>query len=64
LINGEAIIGANTCRDILTSMSDIVDRRSKAYEEALGKARDAATEAMIRRAVAINANAVLAVDLD
>ena len=45
-------------------MSDIVDRRSKAYEEALGKARDAATEAMIRRAIAINANAVLAVDLD
>ena len=64
LVTGEAIIGANIFRDMLASMRDIVGGRSKAYEEALEKARNAATEEMIRRAVAMNANAVLAVDLD
>ncbi len=64
LVTGEAIIGANIFRDMLASMRDIVGGRSKAYEEALEKARHAATEEMIRRAVSMNANAVLGVDLD
>lgn len=64
LVTGEAIIGANIFRDLLASMRDIVGGRSRAYEEALEKARQAATEEMIKRALGMNANAVIGVDLD
>ena len=64
LVTGEAIIGANLFRDMLASMRDIVGGRSKAYEEALAKARQAATDEMVNRAVSMNANAVIGVDLD
>ena len=64
LVTGEAIIGANIFRDLLSSMRDIVGGRSKAYEEALEKTRHAATEEMISRAIALKANAVIGVDLD
>ena len=64
LVTGEEIIGANIFRDLLASMRDIVGCRSRAYEEALEKARHAATEEMISRAIALNANAVIGVDLD
>ena len=64
LVTGEAIIGANLFRDMRASMRDIVGGRSKAYEEALAKARLAATDEMVKRAVSMNANAVIGVDLD
>ena len=64
LVTGEAIIGANIFRDMLASMRDIIGGRSRAYEQALEKARQVATEEIIERATAINANAVIGVDID
>ena len=49
---------------MLASMRDIAGGRSKAYEEALAKARLAATDEMVKRAVSMNANVVIGVDLD
>ena len=64
LVTGEAIIGANLFRDLLASMRDMIGGRSRAYEEALETARQAATDEMVLRAKAKNANAVIGVDLD
>jgi uncharacterized protein YbjQ (UPF0145 family) len=64
LLTGEAIIGANIFRDMLASMTDIIGGRSRAYEQALEKARQVATEEMVARATAMKANAVIGVDID
>ena len=42
----------------------IVGGRSRAYEQALEKAREVATEEMVVRATAMKANAVIGVDID
>jgi len=64
LVTGEAIIGANIFRDMLASMRDIIGGRSRAYEQALEKARQVATEEMVVRATTMKANAVIGVDID
>ena len=64
LVTGEAIIGANIFRDMLASMTDIIGGRSRAYEQALEKARQVATEEMVGKATAMKANAVIGVDID
>ena len=64
LVTGEAIIGANIFGDMLASMRDIIGGRSRAYEQALEKARQVATEEMVVRATAMKANAVIGVDID
>ena len=64
LVTGEAIIGANIFRDMLANMRDIIGSRSRAYEQALEKARQVATEEMMVRATAMKANAVIGVDID
>lgn len=64
LVTGEAIIGANLFRDLLASMRDMIGGRSRAYEEALDTARQAATEEMVVRAKNMKANAIIGVDLD
>ena len=64
LVTGEAIIGANIFRDMLASMRDIIGGRSRAYEQALEKARQVATDEMVERATTMIANAVIGVDID
>ncbi|MDB4677896.1 heavy metal-binding domain-containing protein [Synechococcus sp. AH-551-A21] len=64
LVTGEAIIGANIFRDMLASMRDIIGGRSRAYEQALEKARQVATDEMVERATIMKANAVIGVDID
>ena len=64
LITGEAIIDANIFRDMLASKRGIIDGHSHAYEQALEKARQVATEEMIVRTTAMTANAVIGVDID
>jgi uncharacterized protein YbjQ (UPF0145 family) len=36
LVTGEAILGANVCRDFFASIRDIVGGRSASYEKELG----------------------------
>ena len=64
LVMGEAIIGTNICRDMIATMRDIIGGRSRAYKQALEKMRQAATEEMVIRAMAIKANAVMEVNID
>ena len=64
IVTGEAIIGANIFRDLFASVRDIVGGRSATYEKGLAEARDLALSEMRQKAVALGANAVVAVDLD
>lgn len=64
IVTGEAIIGANIFRDLFASVRDIVGGRSATYEKGLAEARDLALKEMQQKAVAMGANAVIAVDLD
>ena len=49
---------------MLASMRDIIGGHSRAYEQALEKARQVATEEMVVRAAAMKANAVIGVDIN
>ena len=64
IVTGEAIIGANIFRDLFAAVRDIVGGRSATYEKGLAEARDLALGEMRQKAVALGANAVIAVDLD
>lgn len=64
IVTGEAIIGANIFRDLFASVRDIVGGRSATYEKGLGEARELALKEMQQKAVALGANAVIAVDID
>jgi len=64
IVTGEAIIGANIFRDMFATVRDIVGGRSATYEKGLAEARDLALGEMRQKAVALGANAVIAVDLD
>ena len=64
LVTGETIIGANIFRDILASITDVIGGRSKAYEDALMTARENAIQEMKSRALMLQANAIVGVDLD
>jgi uncharacterized protein YbjQ (UPF0145 family) len=64
IVTGEAIIGANIFRDLFASVRDIVGGRSATYEKGLAEARDLALREMQQKAIAMGANAVIAVDLD
>ncbi len=64
IVTGEAILGANIFKDFFAGIRDIVGGRSAAYEKELGQAKEIAIEEMKEKARALNANAVVGVDLD
>ena len=64
VVTGEAIIGANIFRDMFASVRDIVGGRSATYEKGLAEARETAMTEMSQKAVALGANAVIAIDID
>jgi uncharacterized protein YbjQ (UPF0145 family) len=64
VVTGEAILGANIFRDFFAGVRDIVGGRSKAYEEVLREARDAALREMEVEAQRLGANAIVGVDID
>jgi uncharacterized protein YbjQ (UPF0145 family) len=64
IVTGEAIIGANIFRDMFATVRDVVGGRSGTYEKGLGEARDLALAEMQQKALALGANAVIAVDID
>jgi len=64
IVSGEAIMGANIFKDVFASIRDIVGGRSAAYEQELVRAKEIALQEMQERAVALGANAIVAVDLD
>jgi len=64
VVTGEAIIGANIFRDMFATVRDIVGGRSATYEKGLAEARQLALDEMSQRALALGANAVIAIDVD
>jgi len=64
IVVGEAIVGANIFKDLFAGIRDIVGGRSGAYEKELGKARQIALDELEQSALALGADAVVAIDLD
>lgn len=64
LVTGEAILGANIVRDFFAGVRDIVGGRSQAYEKELATAREIAIQEMTEQAEALNADAIVGIDLD
>ena len=64
IVSGEAVMGANLVKDLLSGISDIVGGRSATHEKEFRRAKEIALEAMTAEAKALGANAVIGVDLD
>jgi uncharacterized protein YbjQ (UPF0145 family) len=64
IVVGEAIMGANILRDMFAGITDIIGGRSGAYESKLQDARETALHELEQRARALDANAVVGVNLD
>ena len=64
VISSQAIVGANVVADIFASIKDILGGRSKSYEKVLRRAREDALRQLEDEAYAIDADAVIGVDLD
>jgi uncharacterized protein YbjQ (UPF0145 family) len=64
LVSGETILGVNIFKEFFAGIRDIVGGRAGSYEQELSKAKDIALEEMSQKALALGANAVVAVDLD
>ena len=64
IVNGEAIIGANIFRDLLSSVRDVVGGRAGGYERALAGAREAAIEDMKAAAIELGADGIVGIDFD
>ena len=64
IVTGETIIGANIFKDFFASIRDVVGGRSGSYERVLREAKDTALKEMQEKAIKLNANAVIGVDLD
>lgn len=63
VVAGETILGVNVFKDITAGFRNIVGGRSGKYEEELRKGRDTAIQEMEARAVALGADAVVAVSI-
>lgn len=64
IVVGEAILGTNIFRDMFAGIRDIVGGRSGAYEKELAKARQIAFTELEQRAVELDANAIVGIDID
>lgn len=64
LVSGETIIGANIVRDFLAGIRDIVGGRSGSYEQVLKEAKEECLKEITAQAMAMGANAIIAIDLD
>lgn len=64
VVSSEVILGANVIRDIFAGFRDFFGGRSNAYEEVLVEAKKQAMDELQRRAVELEADAVIGIDLD
>jgi uncharacterized protein YbjQ (UPF0145 family) len=63
IVSGETIMGANIFRDFLAGIRDIVGGRSGAWEAVMQEARKEALLEMQQHAAALDADAVIGVQL-
>lgn len=64
ICSGEAVIGANVFKDFFAGVRDVVGGRSGSYEKVLLEGKNDALEDMMAQAEAVNANAIIGVDID
>ena len=64
VVTSQTIIGANFFKDIFAGLRDFFGGRSGTYERVLEEAKQYAMNALIQKAQAIGAYAVVGVDLD
>jgi uncharacterized protein YbjQ (UPF0145 family) len=64
IVHGETILGANIFRDFMASITDVVGGHSRAYEQTLKAARQAAFRQMVEAAQEAGANAIVGIDID
>ena len=64
IVFGEVIAGVNVVKDIAASFSNFCGGRSGTYESELINAREQALYELEQRALQLNADAVVAVDVD
>ena len=64
IVFGEVIAGVNVVKDIAASFSNFFGGRSGTYETELINAREQAIHELEQRALQLNADAVVAVDVD
>jgi uncharacterized protein YbjQ (UPF0145 family) len=64
VVTGEAVLGANLFRDLFAGIRDVVGGRAGSYEKELRRARETAFEELQEAASRLDANAVVAVDID
>ncbi len=64
VVVGEAMLGANICKDIFGAVRDIVGGRAGGYEQEMGKARNIAFEEPETEARMLGADAIVGIDLD
>lgn len=64
IVFGEVISGVDCVKDFMAGFTNFFGGRSGAYEEELMNARQTALLELERRAIALDANAVVGVDID
>ncbi|MPN45792.1 hypothetical protein SDC9_193364 [bioreactor metagenome] len=64
MVFGEVIAGVNIVKDFVAGLSNVFGGRSTTYEEELIQARTSAMREMEQRALRLNANAIVGVDVD
>ncbi len=64
IVAAEAALGINVLRDIANNWRDFIGGRANSAQNALKEARTACLNELKREAVAVGADAVIAVDLD
>jgi uncharacterized protein YbjQ (UPF0145 family) len=64
IVTSEVIIGANFFKDFKAGLRDIFGGRSNSYEKVLIEAKENALREISQRAAALNANAIVGVDID
>ena len=64
IVSGEAATGGNVFRDVLAGLGDFTGGRSNAYERTVREAKELALADLAKAAEALDADAVIGVDLD
>ena len=64
IVFGEVVAGANIVRDFIAGITDIIGGRSGVYESRLSRAREEALEELAKRALAVDANAVVGIEVN
>ncbi len=64
VVAGESILGVNIFKDLFAGIRDIIGGRSGAYEEELAKAREMAFNEIEMKALELQCNAVVGIDID